>query len=91
MDFGVAAVASITALCYFIGEVVKVSAIDNKWIPVVCGFFGILLGIGAYQVGIQAMPADDIITAAAVGVASGFAATGVNQVYKQLSSDDSEQ
>lgn len=29
-------------------------------------------------------PAADIVTAAAVSVVSGFAATGVNQVYKQL-------
>ena len=29
-------------------------------------------------------PANDIITAAAVGVVSGFAATGVHQAYKQI-------
>ena len=30
-------------------------------------------------------PAGDPITAAAVGVVSGLAATGANQIYKQLS------
>jgi len=29
-------------------------------------------------------PAQDYITAVAVGIVSGLAATGVNQVYKQL-------
>ena len=30
-------------------------------------------------------PATDYITALAVGIVSGLAATGINQVYKQLS------
>ena len=29
-------------------------------------------------------PAGDILNAAAVGIVSGFAATGINQVYKQM-------
>jgi hypothetical protein len=29
-------------------------------------------------------PADDIITSVAVGIVSGLAATGANQVFKQL-------
>ena len=33
-------------------------------------------------------PATDYITAAAVGIVSGFAATGVNQVFKQMGSGD---
>jgi hypothetical protein len=33
-------------------------------------------------------PASDLLTAIAVGIASGFAATGVNQVFKQLRQED---
>ena len=33
MDFGVASVAAITVICYLIGQVVKASGMDNKWIP----------------------------------------------------------
>lgn len=88
MDFGIATVAAITLICYFIGFIVKnCSIIDNKWIPIACGVSGIVLGIIAFYIKMPDFPASDVITAAAVGCASGFAATGVNQVGKQLSNN----
>ena len=45
MDFGIASVAAITVICYLIGQVVKASGVDNKWIPIACGVSGGLLGI----------------------------------------------
>lgn len=86
MDFGIATVAAITIICYLVGAIVKTCPLDSKWIPVICGVFGIGLGILAFYIKMPDFPADDVITAAAVGCASGFAATGVNQVGKQLSS-----
>lgn len=83
MDFGITGIAAITVLCYLAAQGVKATALDNKWLPVICGVLGGILGV----VGMYVMPdypATDIVTAAAVGVVSGFAATGVNQVYKQL-------
>lgn len=85
MDFGIANVAAITMLTYIIGGLIKVSKIDNKWIPTICGIVGVVLGIVAFYIGVPDFPASDVITAAAVGAASGFAATGLNQVCKQLS------
>lgn len=85
MDFGVANVAAITMLTYIVGGLIKVSKLDNKWIPTICGAVGVVLGIVAFYIGVPDFPANDVITAAAVGAASGFAATGVNQVGKQLS------
>jgi hypothetical protein len=86
MDFtslGVLGVASITVVCYFIGEVVKATPLNNKWVPVICGATGLVLGIASMFV-MPDFPATDYITAAAVGIVSGFAATGINQVGKQL-------
>ena len=40
MDFGIASVAAITVICYLIGQVVKASGVDNKWIPIACGVSG---------------------------------------------------
>lgn len=83
MDFGITGIAAITVLCYLAAQGVKATSLDNKWLPVICGVLGGILGV----VGMRVMPdypATDIVTAAAVGVVSGFAATGVNQVYKQL-------
>lgn len=84
MEFGIATVAAVTALVYIVGLGVKATPLDNKWIPVICGLCGIVLGMAAYYIGVPDFPAADPLTAAAVGGASGLAATGLNQVAKQL-------
>lgn len=48
------------------------------------GSFPIILGIVAMYIGVPDFPATDPLTAAAVGGASGLAATGMDQVVKQL-------
>ena len=84
MDFGIANVVAITVLAYIVGLIVKATNVDNKWIPVICGVAGIVLGVVALYIGVPDFPAVDYLTAAAVGGASGLAATGLNQVAKQL-------
>ena len=89
MEFGIASVAGITVICYLASQAVKATNLDNKWLPVICGVLGGILGVvGLYW--IPEYPAQDIITAIAVGIMSGLAATGVNQVYKQLSGEKTE-
>lgn len=86
MDFaslGIASVAAITVICYLIGMGVKASGLDNKWIPVIMGVSGLVLGIVGMFI-IPDYPAKDYITSAAVGIVSGLAATGINQITKQL-------
>ena len=86
MEFGIAGVAGITVICYLAAQAIKATNLDNNWLPVICGILGGVLGIaGLYY--IPDYPAQDIITAIAVGIVSGLAATGANQVYKQLSGD----
>lgn len=84
MEFaGIAGVAAITVCCYLIGEAVKLLPGLSRWIPVICGVCGGVLG----AVGMLTMadfPAGDYITAAAVGIVSGLAATGADQIKKQL-------
>ena len=86
MEFGIASVAGITVICYLAAQAVKATNLDNKWLPVICGVLGGVVGL--YW--IPEYPAQDIITAIAVGIMSGLAATGVNQVYKQLSGEKTE-
>ena len=89
MEFGIASVAGITVICYLAAQAVKATNLDNKWLPVICGVLGGILGVvGLYW--IPEYPAQDIITAISVGIMSGLAATGVNQVYKQLSGEKTE-
>lgn len=82
--FGIVGVAAISVICYLVGKGVKVSPLDDKFIPVICGTSGAILGIVAFFIGMPDFPAADVITAAAVGIVSGLAATGANQIYKQL-------
>ena len=90
MDFGIASVAAIIVICYLAAQVVKATALDNKWLPVICGVLGGALGAACLALNIPDFPATDYITAVAVGIVSGLAATGANQVYKQLSKSDGE-
>lgn len=83
MDFGIAGVAAITVICYLAAMGIKATPLDNKWLPVICGIVGGILGIVGKAI-IPDFPAEDYITAVAVGIVSGLAATGVNQIYKQL-------
>ena len=41
---GVATVAAIIVICYLIGMIVKATALDNKWIPIICGVCGGIIG-----------------------------------------------
>ena len=84
MEFGIASVAAITVICYLAGQVVKATGLDNKWIPVICGVLGAILGPVALIMGVPDFPATDYLTAIAVGIVSGLAATGVNQAVRQL-------
>lgn len=85
MELGITSVAAITVICYLVGEGCKASKkISNQWIPVICGCVGGLAGLIGLKV-IADFPASDVINALAVGIVSGFASTGINQVYKQLS------
>jgi len=81
-------VACIAVICYVIGAICKaINKFPDKLIPVVVGIVGGGLGIlGLYVM--PGFPADNILDAVAVGISSGLTATGVNQIYKQLSKED---
>lgn len=83
MDFGFTAVASITVICYMVAQIFKITALDNKYIPIICGLLGGALGIVSMFI-MPEYPAQDYITALAVGIVSGLAATGANQILKQM-------
>lgn len=84
MEFGIANVAVITVLVYILGIGIRATKLDNKWIPVICGIAGVALGVVARRIGMPDFPAGDYLTAAAVGGVSGLAATGVDQMLKQM-------
>ena len=80
---GMAGVAAISVIAWLVGETVKLLPLDNRWIPVICGICGGGLGM----VGMRVMPVfteNDLMSAAAVGIVSGLAATGADQIGKQF-------
>lgn len=85
-SLGITGVAAITVICFLVGQVVKASGLDNKWIPIICGAFGAVFGVLGMFI-MPEFPATDYLTASAVGIVSGLAATGINQVYKQLTKE----
>lgn len=84
MEFGIVSVAAITVICYLVGHGIKVSGLDNKLIPLAVGITGGILGVVALYVNLPDFPADDPLTAVAVGIVSGLAATGADQLGKKL-------
>ena len=85
-ELGIAAIPVITIIVFLAVEAVKATPLDNKWLPVIAGGFGGILGVVAMMV-MPEFPAADPLTAIAIGIVSGLAATGAHQVYKQLTKE----
>lgn len=79
-------VPAIVVICYLVGATIKSFEIEkiDKFIPVICGTLGAILGVVMFITIPNFIPADNWAVAIAVGIVSGFSATGINQVYKQL-------
>lgn len=82
-DLGIVAIPVITVIVFLVVEAVKATPLDNKWMPVIAGGFGGILGVVAMFV-MPDFPGADPLTAIAIGIVSGLAATGAHQIYKQL-------
>lgn len=83
MSFDMIQFAAITVICYLVCLLIKASPLDDKWIPCCAGFLGGILGVVALYI-VPDFPAKDILNAIAIGIISGLAATGADQIYKQL-------
>ena len=83
-----AAAPAIGVIVYLIAEIFKAVANSRegwiKFIPVLCGVLGGVLGVLGWLLIPGYIPAENIFTAAAIGIISGLAATGANQIGKQL-------
>lgn len=85
---GIMGLPAIVICCLLIGMVAKnIENLNDKWIPCICGFCGAILGVVGMEI-IPDFPAQDYISAVAVGIVSGLGATGVHQVFKQLSTKE---
>lgn len=39
-SLGFTAIPAIMVICYLIAQTVKATALDNKWLPIICGISG---------------------------------------------------
>lgn len=87
LELGITQVAAITVICYLVGLGCKAAGKIDKYIPCIVGACGGILGVVAMYI----MPefiAADILSAIAVGIVSGLASTGIDQIPKQLAKDE---
>ena len=80
----------IAGIVYFVMAVYKTlvknaPAIWTSLIPVWAAVLGIALGLVAYFLVPEVMPAENALVAVLVGLASGLGAVGIHQVGKQIS------
>lgn len=83
-DLGIVSVGTLTVIVFLICTAIKATTLDNKWLPVVAGVSGAVLGVVAMYI-MPDFPAQDVLSALAIGIVSGFASTGIHQVFKQQS------
>ena len=88
-NLGIISVAAITVICYLVGMACKAAEfVDDRKIPVIMGISGAILGVVAYLTHMPEFEGFHILTAIAVGVVSGFSATGINQIFKQAGKEE---
>lgn len=76
-------VLAIVVITYLVGLAAKtIPTIKDNYIPVIVGVSGGILGVVGMYV-MTDFPANDVLNAIAIGIVSGLASTGVNQVWKQ--------
>ena len=87
MDF--VSIPIIVVCCYMVGEIYKVifkkKSKAYKLIPILVALVGGLLGVVIFYTEPKVMfNVDNFYSALLIGLLSGFASTGTNQVVKQL-------
>ena len=78
------AIPIIVVICYIAITVIKSTKIDSRLYPLISCGIGMLVGVAMYLVLPKLLGATSIIVAIISGAVSGLAATGSNQVLKQL-------
>ena len=87
MNFGFAEVAAITVIAYVAGLTAKAWGLKCQWVQIVRALAGAALGVVCLYV-MPDFPANNAVSAAAVGIVSGLAATGTEQMVGKEAQKD---
>lgn len=78
----------ITILSYIVGEFVKLVVLRKKkrykYIPLIVGMVGGLIGLSMMYVSPELISTKNPYSATAIGIVSGLASTGTNELVKQI-------
>jgi len=92
LDF--VAVPVIVTVVYTLISLLKKETKGNEKVlsrlPLIAAAIGAVLGVIGFFAVPTIIPADNIFTALLIGIGSGLAATGTNQIFKQLGKKDEE-
>ncbi len=85
MSFEWILVPVIIGICYGLGVIYKACPfIKDEYIPALEVVTGAILGVIAYFMHVSWLPAEDILMAIFIGIGSGWASVGLNQMIKQF-------
>lgn len=80
-------IPTIMVISYLITEIFKLF-IKKKYLPVVAGASGLILGIISFYLVPELIGNTNLLTSIAIGIVSGLAATGSNQILKQIRKEE---
>lgn len=78
------AIPVIVVICYIAITAIKSTKINSKWYPLISCVLGAILAAAMFFVVPEFIGAASLTAAVISGAISGLAATGTNQVFKQL-------
>lgn len=86
-------IPSIIIICYLVGEIFKLLILKKKskykYIPIVVGITGGILGLICYYISPNiVLNVESPFIAISIGILSGLASTGSNQLIKQILKKD---
>ena len=80
-------IPTIMVISYLITEIFKLFS-KKKYLPVVAGVSGLILGIISFYLVPELIGNTNLLTSIAIGIVSGLAATGSNQILKQIRKEE---
>ncbi len=82
--FNYAVIPIITVICYVVISAIKATAVEKKWYPLISCGIGVAIAVAMFYIVPEFIGAQSLSVAIVSGAASGLAATGTNQIFKQL-------
>lgn len=76
-------IPAIVIISYLVTEGFK-QFVKKKYLPTIAGLTGAIFGLLAFFYAPNLVPSTDVITAIAIGIVSGLASTGSDQLVKKL-------